>query len=504
MKKLFALTLCLALVLGLGCAAFASGEASGGSSDPTGGITATTTNASTISLSSGEKIIDGETVNAVDGSAIQHSGTSVVIVKNSTVTGVTTAETAPLAGNPGNLLVAGNIRTTLALGQSQAFYINSSITSQNWAALSTDGAVPALNEGEKELSLYAYGSTAVTTEGGYGAYSDLFCNLLCYGSVIQSAEIGIISGTYGKVTIGTIGDGEADPALAERLSAADMALQPDKALGSAVRGGRNAIMIHSVNLPPYWEYEGYSQEELPLYATPITVNHSVLETDLSIDMGVSYDAQKQAYIDHTAGSVILVKSTNTLIDLVASELIPGAGGTGAIIHSVYNNDTMFMNAVPDGEQYPGIVVNMTDMQVAGDVIHEDYQRDLYLTLTGSTLTGAVNNYDCSHWNAVAAAEVFTDYALDASYDTAHGAYLILTGGSVWNVTAESTLRGLEVDASSSVNGVVTENADGSITVSPAAASGEAAPAAADGFIPPDPPADLAPGEEPPGGFGGID
>ncbi len=506
MKKLLSMLLCLALVMSLGCGAFASGEASGeSSSDLTGGITSTTTNADTINLSTGERIIDGETIEAVDGSAIQHSGTSVVVVKNSSVSGTTTAETAPLTGNPGNLLVAGNIRTTLALGQSQAYYINSDITSQNWAALSTDGAVPAQAEGEKELSLYAYGSDAITTEGGYGAYSDLFCNLLSYGSLIQAAEIGIISGTYGKVIIGTIADGEADPDMAKYLTEADMALQADKTLGSTILGGRNAIMIHSVNLPPYWEYEGYSQEELPLYSTPVTVNGSVLETDLAIDMGIVYDAQKQAYIDHTAGSVILIKSTNTVIDLVNSQIIPAEGGTGAIIHSVYNNDTMFMNAVPDGEQYPGIVVNMTDMEVSGDVIHEDYQRDMYITLNAATITGAVNDYDCDHWNEVAAAEGFTDYALDASYATAHGVYVTLTNGSVWNVTAESTIAGLDVDATSTVNGTVTENADGTVTVAPAAAdaSGEAMNMA-DGSMPPDPPADLAPGEEPPGGFGGID
>lgn len=473
MKKLISLLLCLTLVMSLGCAAFASGEASGGSDDPTGGLTSTTTNASTISLSDGERIIDGETIEAVDGSAIQHSGTSVVVVKNSSVTGTTTAATEPLTGNPGNLLVAGSIRTTLALGQSQAYYINSAITSQNWAALSTDGAVPAQAEGEKELSLYAYGSDAITTEGGYGAYSDLFCNLYSYGSLIQAAEIGIISGTYGKVTVGTIADGEADPDMAAYLTEADTTLQSDKNSGSLILGGRNAIMIHSVNLPPYWEYEGYSQEELPLYSTPITVNGSTLQTDLSIDMGIAYEAQKQAYIDHTAGSVILVKSTNTVIDLVNSQILPGEGGTGAILHTVYNNDTMFMNAVPDGDQYPGVVVNMTDMAVSGDVIHEDYQRDLHLNLDAAEITGAINGYDCDHWNEVAAAEGFTDYALDASYETAHGVYLTLSNGSVWNVTAESTLAGLECDASSTVNGTITENADGTITVSPAVASGDA-------------------------------
>ncbi len=45
-------------------------------------------------------------------------------------------------------------------------------------------------------------------------------------------------------------------------------------------------------------------------------------------------------------------------------------------------------------------------------------------------------------------------------------------------------------------------AENAAPAAPAAA--EPASGEADGFIPPDPPADLAPGEEPPGGFGGID
>jgi len=329
------------------------------------------------------------------------------------------------------------------------------IISSNWAALSTDGAEPVTAEGQRELSLYTYGTLARTTEGGYGAYSDLFCNLFVYGSDIEAAEIGIISGTYGNVFVGTIGDGEAGADMAARLTEADMAAQPDKDKGSIVSGGRNSIMIHSVNLPPYWEYEGYSQEELPLHETSIIVRGSTLRTDLDLDMGIEYDAQKQAYINHTAGSVILVKSTNTAISLIGSEIVPDPNGTGAIIQTVYNNDTMFMNAVPDGEQYPGVSVSMTDMDVAGDVIHEDYQRDMHLTLISSTLTGAIRAYDCDHWNAAAAAEGFSDYALDASYATPHGVTLALEDGSTWIVTGESSLTSLTIGEGCTVSGTMT-------------------------------------------------
>lgn len=47
------------------------------------------------------------------------------------------------------------------------------------------------------------------------------------------------------------------------------------------------------------------------------------------------------------------------------------------------------------------------------------------------------------------------------------AYIVLTEGSVWTVTEECTVNGLTVDETSKVIGTVTENADGSFTVSPA-------------------------------------
>lgn len=388
------------------------------------------------------------------GTVIENSGDASLAVYDSYIRGETAVETAPLAGNPGNLLVAGNIRTTLGLGNSESAYINSTIASRNWAALSTDAAKPALEEGQKELSLYAYGSEAITMDGGYGAYSDLFCNLYSYGSHIQAAEIGIISGTYGRVTLGNIGDGEKNSVLASLLRKSDKDKRTDKKLVSIVEGGRNALMIHSVNLPPYWEYEGYSEEELPLLSTEITAHASTLRTDLSLDRGVEYEPQKQAYIDHSAGSVILIKSTNVDMKLDQCEIIPDEEGTGCLIQTVYNNDTMFMNAVPDGKQYPGIKISMQDMKVEGDIVHEDYQRDFVLTLAATELTGAMNEYDCAHWNQVSSDEGFTDYCLDATYGTHHGLQALIQKDSVWNVTEESHLSKLTISPDAQVNGII--------------------------------------------------
>ena len=110
----------------------------------------------------------------------------------------------------------------------------------------------------------------------------------------------------------------------------------------------------------------------------------------------------------------------------------------------------------------------------------------------------------------------------------NGVWVSLTEGSAWTPTDTCYITRLYVDDSSVVNGTVTVDGvataiepgvvyTGAIVVTPAAAPvapASAEPAAAsasgeasnmpDGSMPPPPPADLAPGQEPRGGFGGID
>lgn len=399
-----------------------------------------------VQVGSGAKTINNTRIFYNGGSAVQNSGESVLVVRNSRIDGDTSVTTEPLSGNPGGLLVGGSIRTTLTLGQSQAFYINSEVNSKDWAALSTDGATMVTEPGQKELSLYTYGGTARTIEGGYGTYSDLFCNVYLYGTKLDSAEIGIISGTYGAVTVGTIGDGEADKSVAKQLTAADKKIQKNKRAGSVITGGRNAIMIHSVNLPPYWANEGYSKEEIPLHSGKISVHGSMLATDLAIDKKLAYPAERQAYIDYHAGSVIAVKSSNADIVLDQVTMKADSKGSGALIHTLINNDSKWMITVPDGETYPGVKVAMTDMKVEGNILHEDYQRDMYLSLADTTLTGSITSGTVAQWNALCKEKGFESYIIDPDgYKTVHGVHLTLASGSAWKVTGKSTLIALTIE-----------------------------------------------------------
>jgi hypothetical protein len=419
-------------------------------SDGSGMIPRVLHNAS-VGVDGGSKTVDGYRIFFLGGTAVQDTGDSTLIVRNSRIDGDTSTETKPLSGPPGGLLVGGSMRTTLTLGQAQSFYINSKVNSRNWAALSTDAAKPVTATGQKELAVYAYGTKAKTLDGGYGTYSDLFCNIYLFGTKIDSAEIGVISGTYGKVTINTIGAGEANNELAAHLTDADKNQWNDKSTGSNITGGRNALMIHTVTLPPYWAYKGYSKEELPLYSAPISIHGSTLATDLNLNKKVDYSAEQQAYIDHQAGSVIVIKSANAAIDLDKVTLNPDRKGTGALIHTVINNDTGFMTKVPDGTTYPGVQVKMTGMKAEGNVLNEDYQRDLHLLLAETSLTGKIVSGTVETWNALCKEKGMEKYIIDpGGYKAVHGVELSLGSGSSWTVTGDSTLTALTISGGATV------------------------------------------------------
>ena len=238
-----------------------------------------------------------------DGYAASASGKTSLALCDSYLRSETETEAAPAEGRFENLLVSGSLNAVLGLGSSQSFYINSSLIARHGAAALLDRAAP----GTQKLSLYMYGSEAIAADGGFGANTDIFNELYLYGSHIQAAEAGILAGTESKLTIGTIKDGEDNNALSGKLEDSEKDRWKDKETGSVIEGGRNALVIYSEDLPEYWDNEGYSEEELIKKATSVSVKGSTLRTDEALDKGISYGETGDAYIDHTKGSVVLIK-----------------------------------------------------------------------------------------------------------------------------------------------------------------------------------------------------
>ncbi len=103
----------------------------------------------------------------------------------------------------------------------------------------------------------------------------------------------------------------------------------------------------------------------------------------------------------TGSDAFTVRSHNADITLKNVNI---HAGSGVLVHGMVNPDK---NATKTGgRQVYGIRVFMEDMDVCGDLIHEDPDRDMRITLKSTQLNGAVKNawleLDAgSHWTAIA-------------------------------------------------------------------------------------------------------
>lgn len=84
---------------------------------------------------------------------------------------------------------------------------------------------------------------------------------------------------------------------------------------------------------------------------------------------------------------IMVKSQNAYLDIRRSRLRPR---NGCLIQTVYNKD-FFATEVGVGEEVYGIKAVLSDMELEGDILHEDPQRTMVLALKHTKLRGGIQN-----------------------------------------------------------------------------------------------------------------
>ena len=483
----------------------------------------------------------------LEGLAISNNGTagigSTLVVRDSLL--ATRGYVPAFAGQDENLpndplLVTGADRTNLSGGESVTYYYDSVVTVDGWASLSTDGASGG------GVDLVAVNTFASALLGGYGTYADGNCRDYLYGSVLEGAEIGVIIAGTGHVYLFSGADGlpggegcgvglngDIDPYAYYDGDADDVG-------PSVIAGGRNALMMHVAGT--------YTQDRTGYFSAKdsslITDRALLSDEDTEYSVNASWYGRElspniQKYLELVEGDVILLKSVNAEIHL---ENVTMESYNGVLIHSVLNNDTS-TPATPAGTDALGTYITLTDMDVTGDIVDDDYERVMQIVLDGTTLTGAVTSGTCEDWNSFwldagyaddytigyasntfGSEEPLDTFAHDivmsedgstyeiTEYGDDQGTELTLANGSVWNVTGESTLTWLAVQPGSTLNGTVTVDGTvvnvsaggvwtGDIVVLPA--PGTASPEAPSND-PPERSADLGPSDEPTGGFGGID
>ena len=179
---------------------------------------------------------------------------------------------------------------------------------------------------------------------------------------------------------------------------------------------------------------------------------------------------------------IMVKGRSSNIEIGDGATI-NTSETGIILQAQDNDDTgagtVNAEALVD--------VDIHDTALEGDIVMSmaplaGSTSTMDVTLTNATITGAISTSNSTLAipdgnitidNIMSVGMVTNEYGVreDACYLN-----VTLADGAVWNVTETSYVSELTVDATSTVNGIITETADGFI-VEPAAETAEAAPAA---------------------------
>ena len=413
-------------------AAIRLGVGSPASGEETGGAAVNLDNGATVYISDSNLIVDGAAryVTAAYNDATLVVNDSLV---QSTGSNENTLEIAEPFSNAA-LLISGTARANFSIGATKTYYFNSTCTAEGWAALSTDSAMGS------GLDLYAYNTDGIAEHGGYGAYADTNCRVWLYGSRLSAAEIGAIISKSGQIHAMSTLDAEAE--VLSYLEGAETEAE------SAIVGGRNAVMIHA----PDMMGQGLWAADCGTFTARNACIGTTEELQSTKDY-YDYGEAVGAYIDYVSGSDILIRSTSADIILDNTEM---ESYNNTLIHTVLNADSMGNFLAPgDGDQVKPVYAHLENMDVTGDIRHEDYQRRMVVELTDTTLSGNIVSGTMESWN-----ETWKDYGdvnwvVDDSFDATYGVWLTMEEGSVWNVTGASSLTRLQLEGDAVINGTVT-------------------------------------------------
>ncbi len=388
----------------------------------------------------------------------------------------------------------GSTRPTLLNSDEDIYFYNSAIYCSDWGAYSLDQA--------SGTNLYIVNTYSINTVGGYGVYALGADNFVwMYGAKSVSAQYGIILCAQGSIYM----DSVAAAADTQEITVAVGSDQEDTTFVS------NAMAEYAgvIDEADYLTADGYcfvagsvnavsftadvSGQNLDSHLICIGTYFSTLDEDVAdedgnlltdimdynalsylVDYSVITNGAPYFFFNHIDGSTLCYRSINNETVLTACTL---ESKTGVVIHSVLGYDTSASSIdVADGTEYVGIQITLNDMTVTGDVLHEDYQRKMVLTLSGTELTGAIVTGTMAGWNATMEAEIAEAWAtvdanVDAeltvgevaeaagiamedtiatlekndSYEAFWGVRLTMTDGSVWTVTDTSSLAELTIE-----------------------------------------------------------
>ena len=393
-------------------------------------------------------IIDDSTVytkGVVRTAAIANNGANL-IVKNSTLVvndGILPEDYVPsvdLAQMRGGFPIGGSIgtaRATNLLGEgTTSTYINSWISAEGWGVLSTDGCTNPFVTGINSV-------VTLTGDdiGGYGAYA--IGNVLHrYVGCTFNVDYDVLSIKGGDIILGD-STPEAVSALNDEL---DLGLTDEELAAIPEQG----TVINSKR----FGFVGSGAGEITIGGdTQIHTGEAFLLNQGSSGLVLNVDGSEGATISADNGIIIQLMDSDS----------PGPSGNP---YTEPSEEPVKEASFEPASLDSAAVSNFSNMELTGD-----FYNSIGYTKTTGMLNMALNFDNCVINGVITSAsadhlqeEMYVneeDYKLfgvlihTAAPAVNNGAIVSLAGDSVWNVTGDSYLTSLTVEAGSVINGTVT-------------------------------------------------
>ena len=393
-------------------------------------------------------------------STAQPSATSLVVIDSEITTHTDKAD----IWMPPFKLLAGGSRATLLMTRNNSWFIGSTVTSNNWGAISQD-SVDAIT--------YVINSSGTATEGGYGTY--LTYTMKLYASQLYGGQYGAFMCGDSLIETGTAADALAD---ADAMSKTPDYVPVDQP--TVIAAPFNAIVVHTST--PGLERVAVGNfkdailstrtEDLPASVTPMAADDAFFmdaDAPFGVGSGTAYFYNKNLY-----GSLILVRSMNGDFTFDNTDARPANGVLAQTVITYDPPMAIGYAAVGEGDALPGVSVTFRNGEYTGDLLHQDYQRPMTVTVgENSVWSGAVVSGTWQGWNDLWSEEALLAVLKENGYEDAPfagetwaadvqenliraddtgyadtenlGADVTVTAGGTWIVTGTSTMSSLTLE-----------------------------------------------------------
>lgn len=379
-------------------------------------------------------------------------------------------------GEPGGFmpdfkLLVGSARASLFLGEDIWLY-NSALIARDWGAISHD-------QNTEDIQLYAVNTCAETYDGGYVLYALNGVENFFYGSKLVSPQYGMFVMGHGTAVLDGL-DAADDAALASGEPNRDDLVTADGR--TLLAGGCNAVVFHvngGVMEPGIFTVRNATVSTMPEDLVSDYGNELCFDLDSYLLSPVKF-GESWFYMENCLGSLIVTRSHGGVISFEEGAELKAANGVLVQTLVGYDSDAgSIYHDSTDSRVLADVTVNI-DTPVAGDILHQDYQRNMFVNVNAD-YTGRVTTGSITAWNNLWNAESLTamlergghtdDFELTdetvanirgclvreedtAAYTDLFGVSMTVADGAVWTVEGESSVLSLTVE-----NGAVVEAAE---------------------------------------------